>query len=158
MWSTRSFGGVALRRLVGREVADHDRAFAHHRVHLHFTAMQLDEGAHQRQSEPGAAVTRTLRATLEPVEYLVLHAGGYSRAGICHDEDHAALGAARADPDGGVLRPEADGIGEQVIEHLHYALLVADEAADIGCDLDLETDAVGGEPVLDALGGEFAPL
>src|SRR3954452_24316462 len=103
MWSARSFGGVAMRRLVGREVADHDRAFAHHRVHLHLAAMQLDEGAHQRQPEPGATVTRTLRAAFEPVEDLVLHVGGYSRSGICHNEDHAALGAARADSDGGVL-------------------------------------------------------
>ena len=55
--------------------------------------------------------------------------------------------------DGGVLRREADGVGEQIIQHLHHAAFVADKAADIGIDIDLELDAVGGEPVLDAFGG-----
>src|SRR6266700_599467 len=116
MWSAPSFGGVAMRRLVGREVADHDRALAGARIHLHLAAMQLHEGAHERQPEPGTAVTRPLRAAFEPVEDLVLHVGGYSRTGICHNEDHAALGAARADPDGGILRREADGVGKESVE------------------------------------------
>ena len=57
------------------------------------------------------------------------------------------------DGDGGVVRRESDGVGQQIIQHLHHAAFVADEAADIGIDVDLELDAVGGEPVLDAFGG-----
>ena len=63
------------------------------------------------------------------------------------------LGAPGADGDNGIVRREADRIGEQIIKHLHHAAFVAGEAADIGIDVDLELDAVGGEPVLDAFGG-----
>ena len=65
----------------------------------------------------------------------------------------AVLGPPRADRDGGIVRRESDGVGEQIIEHLHHAPLVADEVADIGIDVDLELDAVGRQPVLDAFGG-----
>ena len=44
-------------------------------------------------------------------------------------------------------------LAKQIIQHLHHAAFVADEAADIGIDIDLEFDAVGGEPVLNAFGG-----
>ena len=40
--------------------------------------------------------------------------------------------------DGGVMRRESDGVGEQIIEHLHHAALVAGEVADAGIDVDLE--------------------
>ncbi len=62
------------------------------------------------------------------------------------------IGAPGADGDRRIVRREADGVGEQIIQHLHHAALVADEAADIGIGIDLERDAVGGEPVLDAFG------
>ena len=63
------------------------------------------------------------------------------------------IGAAGADDDAGIRRREADGVGEQIVQHLHDAALVADEGADIGIDRDGQADAVGGEPVLHALGG-----
>ena len=90
---------------------------------------------------------------LEPVEHLVLDLGRNAGAGIGDREDDAMLVAPGADGDGGVVRREADGVGEQIIEHLHHAAFVADEVADIGIDVDLEFDAVGREPVLNAFGG-----
>lgn len=51
------------------------------------------------------------------------------------------------------MRREADGVGEQIVQHLHHAPLVADEGADVGLDIDLQRDAVGGEAILDAFGG-----
>ena len=89
----------------------------------------------------------------EPVEHLVLDVGRNARTGIGHGEHDAVLGSPGAEADGCVLRRESDGIGQQIIQHLHHAALVADKAADIGIDVDLELDAVGGEPVLDAFGG-----
>ena len=41
----------------------------------HRAAMQLDEGAHDRQAEAGAAMARAVRMGLEPVEHPVLHLG-----------------------------------------------------------------------------------
>src|SRR5918995_273151 len=69
----RSFGGVAMSVLVDRKVAGDRGALADHRIDADLAAMQFDKGAHQRQAEAGAAVTRAVRVALEPVEHLVLY-------------------------------------------------------------------------------------
>jgi hypothetical protein len=51
------------------------------------------------------------------------------------------------------MRRKFDGIGQQIVQHLHHAAFVADEVPDLGIDVDLELDAVGREPILDAFGG-----
>ena len=56
------------------------------------------------------------------------------------------------------MRREANGIRQQIIQDLHHAAFVADKASDAGVDIDLELDAVGCEPVLDAFGGSFDGL
>ena len=75
-------GAVIRRRcvrvLVDRKVAGDRGAFADHRIDAHLAAVQFDEGAHQRQAEAGAAMTRAVGVALEPVEHLVLDV---SRAG-----------------------------------------------------------------------------
>ncbi len=91
--------------------------------------------------------------TFEPVEHLVLDVGRNARAGIGHGENHAVLGSLGAQSDGPILRRKSDGIRQQIIQYLHHAAFVTDKTADIGIDIDLELDAVGGKPVLDAFGG-----
>src|ERR671930_916283 len=105
----RSFGGVAMRVLVDREVAGDGGALAYHRIDAHLAAMQLDEGAHQRQAEAGAAVPRAVGVAFEPVEHLVLHLGRNAGAAIADGEDDAMLGPPRADRDRGIVRRESDG-------------------------------------------------
>jgi len=51
------------------------------------------------------------------------------------------------------MRRESDGIGEEIVKHLLDAVLIADEVADAGVGIDLELDAVGREPVLNAFRG-----
>src|SRR5215471_10378518 len=63
----------ALGPVVEREDAGHRGAAADRRFQAHRAAVQLDEGAHQRQPEPGTAVARAERVGLEPVEHLALH-------------------------------------------------------------------------------------
>ena len=105
-------------------------------IDAHLAAMQFDKGAHQRQPEAGAAMPRAVGMAFEPVEHLVLDLGRNARAGIGHGEDDAVLGAPGADRHRRIMRREADGVGEQIIEHLHHAPLVAGEIADIGIDVD----------------------
>src|SRR5829696_4485404 len=95
----RSFGGVAMGVLVDRKVAGDRRALADHRIDANLAAMQFDKGAHQRQAEAGAAVTRTVGVALEPVEHLVFHVSRNARAAIADGEDHAMFGPPRADRD-----------------------------------------------------------
>src|SRR5438445_12902150 len=106
MSQARSFGGVAMRVLVDREVAAHRRALADAGIDAHLAAVQFDKGAHQRQAEAGAAVPRAVGMALEPVEHLVLHIGWNAGAGIGHRENDAMLVPPRADGDGGVMRRE----------------------------------------------------
>src|SRR3954469_15243930 len=93
----RSFGGVAMRVLVDREVAGDRRALADHRIDTHLAAVQFDERAHQRQAEAGAAMTRALGVAFEPVEHLVLDVGWNAGAGIADGENDTMLGPPRAD-------------------------------------------------------------
>src|ERR1035437_3369488 len=58
--------------LHGREHAGHRGALPERGVDRHRAAVQLDERAHQREPEAGAAVLRAHRVGLEPVEHLVL--------------------------------------------------------------------------------------
>src|ERR1700760_1373884 len=101
-----------MRVLVDWKVARHSRALADDRIDAHLASMQFDKGAHQRQAEAGAAVTRAVGMALEPVEYLVLDVRRDARAGIGDAEDDTVLGAPGADGDGRVVRREADGVGE----------------------------------------------
>ena len=57
--------------------------------------------------------------------------------------------AAEADLAAGV--GEADGIGEQVVEHLRDAPAVGDELVEAGLDRDVERDMVLGQPLAHAL-------
>src|SRR5664279_954057 len=92
---------------------------------------------------------RAVGMALEPVEYLVLDVGRNPRTGIGHVENDAVLGSPGAETDTGILRREPDGVCQEIIQHLHHPAFVADKTADVGIDVDLELDTVGGEPVLD---------
>src|SRR5207302_7565801 len=111
------------------------------RIDAYLAAMQLDKRALQGQAEAGAAVPRPVRVALEPVEHLVLDVRRNARTGIGYGKHDGMLAPFCADADTRVLRREADGIGEQIIQHLHHAALVADKASDVGIDIDLEADA-----------------
>src|SRR5437868_371019 len=154
----RSFRGVALYSLVGREVASDGRALADGRINTHLAAVQFDKGAHQRQAETGAAVPRPVGMALKPVEHLVLDVGRNAWTGIGHGKDHRVIGPLRANADDCILRREAHGVGEQVVQNLHDAAFVTDKTSDAGIDVDLEADAVGGQAILNAFGGGFDGL
>src|SRR5450755_708072 len=107
----RSFSGVAMRSLIGREVARDGRALADDRIDAHLASVQFDKGAHQRQSEAGAAMPRAVGMALEPVEHLVLDVGRNARTGIGHIENDVVFGSPGAEADAGILRREPDGVG-----------------------------------------------
>src|SRR5258708_40057264 len=98
-------------------------------------------------------MARAVGMTFEPVESLVLDVGRNARAGIGYGENDAVLRSFGAEADSSILRRKSDGIRQQIIQYLHYAAFVTDKTADIGIDVNLELDAVGGKPVLDAFGG-----
>src|SRR5216684_6716747 len=89
----RSFRGVAMRSLIDRKVARDGRAFADDGIDAHLASVQFDEGAHQRQTEAGAAVPRPVGMTLEPVEHLVLDVGRDARTGVGHAENDSVFGS-----------------------------------------------------------------
>src|SRR6266850_2751693 len=97
-----SFRGVAVRSLIDRKVARDGRAFADDRIDAHLASVQFDKGAHQRQAEAGAAMPRSVRVTLEPVEHLVLDIGRNAGTAIGHGEDDAVFGSPGAEADGRV--------------------------------------------------------
>src|ERR1700737_3428882 len=72
--------------MIERKHAGDGGAAAHGGFERDRSAMQLDEGAHQREPQSGATVPRTERMGLEPIEHLVLHIGGNARAAISHGE------------------------------------------------------------------------
>ena len=114
--------------------------------------MQLDERAHQRQAEAGAAVLRTHRVGLEPVEHLILGVGRDAGPAIGDREHHRVglpLGRQRH---GLARRREADRVGQQVEQNLPQAPLVGGETADAGGGADVELQIVLHQPVQHAFG------
>src|SRR5580698_7193884 len=99
MWWDRSFRGVAMRKLIGRKLASDGGAFADDRFDLHLASMQFDELLHQRQAEAGAAVSRAVGMTLEPVEHLAPDVGRNTRSPIGDGEDDHVFGAPGAQRD-----------------------------------------------------------
>src|SRR5215510_4736154 len=86
--------GSRRRPLLGlpeREYAGHGGAAADRRIERHRAAMQLHEGAHQRQAKAGAAMPRAERVGLEPIEYLVFHVGRNAGAMVGNREHHGIL-------------------------------------------------------------------
>src|SRR5262252_5901531 len=67
-------------RDTSRQHAYHGRATSDLGFDADSAAMQADEGPHQRQAETDAAVSRTERMALKPVENLVLHLGRNARS------------------------------------------------------------------------------
>src|SRR5215470_2440924 len=74
-----------------RKHAGDGGAAADRRIERHRAAMQLHEGAHQRQAKAGAAMPRAEGMGLEPIEYLVLHVGRDAGAIVGDREYHRIL-------------------------------------------------------------------
>src|SRR5215475_12524053 len=74
-----------------REHAGHGGTAPDCRVERHRTAVQLHKGAHQRQAQASAAMTRAEGVGLEPIEYLILHIGRYSGTVVGNREHHGIL-------------------------------------------------------------------
>src|SRR6266550_3391004 len=90
----RPNGGSRRRSLVGlseREHAGNGGATPDRRVERHRATVQLHEGAHQRQAEASAAMTRAEGVGLEPIEYLILHIGRDAGAMVGNREYHGIL-------------------------------------------------------------------
>ncbi len=143
----------ALARRFGREDAGHGGAAADRGIDRHRPAVQLDERAHQREAQAGAAVARAERVGLEPVEHLVADVGRDARALVGDHEHDRVLQPLRRQRHGAARRREADGVGEQIEQRLTHAPLVGDERADVGRGADRERNAGLLQAVLHAFGG-----
>src|SRR5580700_10746067 len=99
----RALSGSQSSSFAEREGAGHRRAFAHHRGDSNGSAMQLDERAHQRETEPGAAMMRAERMGLEPIEHLLQHVGRNPRTAI-GDREGERVGTALGDERDGPAR------------------------------------------------------
>src|SRR4029077_10909884 len=74
-----------------RENAGDGSSAADGRIELDRTTMQLDEGTHDREPKPRAAMLGTERVALETVEHPLAERIRDARAPIRHAEDHDAL-------------------------------------------------------------------
>src|SRR5689334_22409026 len=74
-----------------REDAGDGGPAADDRIELHAAAVQLDEGAHDREAEARAAVLGAERVALETVEHPLADRVGDARAAIGDAEDDRAL-------------------------------------------------------------------
>src|SRR2546430_6830891 len=74
-----------------REHAGDGGATPDRRVERHRATVQLHKGAHQRQAEASAAMTRAEGVGLEPIEYLILHIGRDAGAMVGNREYHGIL-------------------------------------------------------------------
>ena len=70
------------------------------------------------------------------------------------EKNDAAVCATGAEMNRAVGRRKTDGVGKQIIKHLHDAMLIGDEAAEAGIDLDIELDILAHKAVLQT-GGRF---
>ncbi len=107
-------GRAGIRRSRSCPWRHRDRSVPRRRAVRQMSAPATGRGPAPRCREP-------LDVALEPVEHLVLGLGRNAGAGIRDLEHDMGVGAPRADGDDRVVRREADGVGEQVIEHLHHA-------------------------------------
>src|SRR5271167_1794832 len=125
------FGGAERSGGRDRKNAYHRSTLSRNRLDAHLAAMQLDEGAHDRQPETGAAMAGSLGVGFEPVEYLIFDLAGNTGTVVADREDHGFGSAQCREHHGFPGRREPDGIGEQVEQDLPDAALVGDEAADV---------------------------
>src|SRR5262245_59669610 len=61
-----------------------------HRIEPHRTTVQLDEGAHDREAETGAAVLGAERMALEPIEHALADRVGDARTAVGDAENDRA--------------------------------------------------------------------
>ena len=94
---------------------------------------------------PGAAVLGALAAALEALEHALLLVLGDADALVLDGERHHAALAPHADADGVAGLGEADGVGEEIVEHLPDPRLVGDEFHGIlgNADVEIEARALG---------------
>ena len=102
-----SGGGEALRRAVRREDAGHRRPGTGFRVKLDPAAMQLDEGAHDREPEADAAMAGAERVGLEALEDPRADLRGNAAAFVMHPQDDVASALAGRDPSRSARRPRS---------------------------------------------------
>ena len=108
---------------VDRETAGDDGAAAFLRDEFDRAAMQFDEGTHDREAEPDAAVTAAA-VRFEAIEHAVDHRLGNAAAAILDPKhDVLALSQGREGHRAAGLR-EADCIRQQVEQDLAQALVV----------------------------------
>ena len=110
-----------LARFAEREDAGDGGAAADGGIERHRSAVQLDEGAHQRQAEARAAMARAERMGLEPVEHLVLHVGRDAGSVVGHREHDGVLEPLGGQRNGLAGGRKAYGIGQQVEQRLAHA-------------------------------------
>src|SRR5271166_3884703 len=100
--------------MIERKHAGDGGAAAHRRFERYRSTMQLDEGAHQREPQSGATMSRTEGMGLEPIEHLVLYIAGNARSAIGHGEYEGILEPLGSKGNGLAGRRKAHGIGEQI--------------------------------------------
>src|SRR3954463_4479924 len=138
-----------------REHAGDRGAAADGGVEGHRAAVQLDEGAHERKSEAGAAVMRAQGICLEPIEHPVLHVRRDAGALVRNREHQGVLQPLGRQRNGLARRRKAYGVGQKIEQGLTHPGLVGDEAADIRGGAEIELDLFLPQPVLNALGRRF---
>ena len=139
--------------LLEREDAGHRGAAADRGIERHRAAVQLDERAHDRQAEAGAAVARAVRMGLEPVEHLSCTSGGMPGPWSVTENTTASgrRSAASVTVAPGGEKPTA--LASRLNSTCRTRRSSADEAADVGGGADVERDVVLDQPVLHAFGG-----
>src|SRR5262245_42189013 len=115
----RALGPMVEREHAGNRGTAADRGFEPDRA-----AVQLHEGAHQRQPEPGAAVARAERMGLEPIEHLVLHIGRDTWSAVGYREHDGVLEPLGGEGDGLAGGGEAHCVGQEIEQGLAHAPLV----------------------------------
>src|SRR5271166_2195948 len=106
------------RPVIEREDAGDGCTAAHCGFERHCSAVQLDEGTHQRKPQTGAAVPRAERMGLEPIEHLALHVGGNARSAVRHREYQGILEPLGGKRNGLARGRKAHGIGEEIEQRL----------------------------------------
>jgi hypothetical protein len=141
-------GGLAGHGGAERESAGHRRALTDCRSDLNRTAVQLDKRANQRQPDAGAAMMRSERVRLEPIEYLLQDVGRDARAAVGYRK-HQRIGAAhRLENDNASGRREIHGVGEEIEQDLADSSFVGDKAADLLGGADFQDESAADQPVL----------
>src|SRR5262249_18977550 len=133
---------LALMLLAERQKHFDPCAAAGGRLERDHATVQLRKALDDGESEPRAAMSRAMRAAFEAIEHGLLIILRNAHALVLHAEAKHGILPPAIERNSAALLREADGVREEIIQHLGHASAVGNEAVDAQLNADRKVDIV----------------